>query len=78
MQKLPESKHLQHLEAKPRTPEISNPLHPHTSGVYLHPLRRHLFEQPLLVDAGALLTEFLSVDEIAQTSIEDLVDFLID
>jgi transposase len=39
-------------------------------------------EQPLSdpfgAAAGALLTEFLSVDEIAQTSIEDLTDFLIE
>jgi len=33
---------------------------------------------PFGAASGALLTEFLSVDEIAQTSIEDLADFLID
>jgi transposase len=33
---------------------------------------------PFGAAAGSLLTEFLSVDEIAQTSIEDLADFLID
>lgn len=32
---------------------------------------------PFGATAGALLTEFLSVDEIAQTSIEDLTDFLV-
>lgn len=40
--------------------------------------QEHPLSDPFGAAAGALLTEFLSVDEIAQTSIEDLTDFLIE